>query len=111
MNGLIQEKHISGVRYALYLRFGCFYLVKCCNDQVGADEIIAKGTLSECQAALNTISVRYELRAYKHTFTTYYVAIRDNDDEVLAFAKELKRDHDFDRIEVRDESGRLIYEL
>ncbi len=55
--------------------------------------------------------MRYELRAYKHTIATHYVAIRNNDDEALAFAEELMQDHDFDRIEVRDESGHLMYEL
>lgn len=54
---------------------------------------------------------RYELDGYKDTIRTHYVAIRNNDEEALAFAKELMQEHDLDRIQVCDNAGNLIYEL
>ena len=58
-----------------------------------------------------TIRKRYELDGYKNTIRTHYVAIRDNDEEALSFARELMQEHDLECIQVRDNNGNLIYEL
>ena len=54
---------------------------------------------------------RYELDGYKDTVHTHYVAIRNNDEEALAFARDLMQENDLDRIQVRDNNGNLIYGL
>lgn len=54
---LIEEAVINSTRYVIYLRYGLYYLVECgCCDPFTDDVIVTKGTLSECQVALQTIS-------------------------------------------------------